>query len=289
MDFAAKIPNQISDIVEHVTTTQPADQHVLSLGTEIKTIPEIDDVGDNRTFRLYEYEIQLGCRSSLENRAKRLASLSNLRLACAPEVVGIIPVGEDEGILISRYASCPGEKLLPVEGNNTLFEEKAITQYRRDMQTLIAQGIFHPYARHDLYLLVGSKSRTLVLADWPAVREYNPGEGVEMLERVEWCLQKHSSSQPLPDWRPQRTRINRIEEVFGLVRPVLPVIHPINRPQALENARIAHQWGAPGVFLIDQGMSQAEVLKLVLEFRRELPYLWVGVNLLGLRPAPSIA
>ena len=80
--------------------------------------------------------------------------------------------------------------------------------------------------------------------------------------------------------------MNRIDEVFGKSPVLLPVIHPISRETALESIRIAQACGVPGVFLIDQGMSERDVLQLAREVRDQYPSLWIGLNLLS-RTAPK--
>jgi predicted TIM-barrel enzyme len=83
--------------------------------------------------------------------------------------------------------------------------------------------------------------------------------------------------------------MNRIREVFGVSRVVLPVVHPVSAADAMASVAVAHAAGVKGVFTINQGMSSAEVLQLVLEIRRKYPSLWVGVNLLGHSPAEMLA
>ncbi len=82
--------------------------------------------------------------------------------------------------------------------------------------------------------------------------------------------------------------MNRILEVFGRPRVLLPVIHPVSRESALGGVEIAHRAGCRGVFLIDQGMSAGEVLGLLLEVRRRWPDLWVGLNLLSDEPKEAL-
>jgi predicted TIM-barrel enzyme len=82
--------------------------------------------------------------------------------------------------------------------------------------------------------------------------------------------------------------MNRIREVFGVDRVVLPVVHPIGRDEALASVEVAHAAGAKGVFVINQGMGDPELLELVREIWRRYPALWVGVNLLGKRPAEAL-
>jgi hypothetical protein len=79
--------------------------------------------------------------------------------------------------------------------------------------------------------------------------------------------------------------MNRIEEVFGVSRVLLPVVHPIARDAALESVRVASGAGCKGLFLINQGMGAEEVLGLVMDVRVRFPGLWVGVNLLGFTAA----
>jgi len=83
--------------------------------------------------------------------------------------------------------------------------------------------------------------------------------------------------------------MNRIREVFGVARVVLPVVHPVSFADAMASVDVAHAAGVKGVFTINQGMSSAEVLQLVLAIRQKYPSLWVGVNLLGHSPAEMLA
>jgi uncharacterized protein len=75
--------------------------------------------------------------------------------------------------------------------------------------------------------------------------------------------------------------MNRIEEVFGKSPVLLPVIHPISRADALRAVSVAHAAGVPGVFLIDQGMSERDVLALARMGHETYPSLWIGLNLLS--------
>lgn len=78
--------------------------------------------------------------------------------------------------------------------------------------------------------------------------------------------------------------MNRIEEVFGVPRVLLPVVHPVSRDAALASVDVAVTAGVKGVFVINQGMSEKQVLALMMEIRGRYPALWVGVNLLGFSP-----
>jgi hypothetical protein len=84
--------------------------------------------------------------------------------------------------------------------------------------------------------------------------------------------------------------VNRILEVFGRPRVLLAVIHPAHgKAGALAAVKVASDHGADGVFLIDQGMSEREVLALVADVRGTHPELWIGLNLLGRTPSDALA
>ena len=82
--------------------------------------------------------------------------------------------------------------------------------------------------------------------------------------------------------------MNRIVEVFGTSPVLLPVVHPISRDAALEAIHIAHACGVRGVFLIDQGMHERDVLQLIREVRDRWPPLWIGLNLLSRSPTKTL-
>lgn len=79
--------------------------------------------------------------------------------------------------------------------------------------------------------------------------------------------------------------MNRIAEVFGASRVLLPVVHPVGRREALASIETAASAGVKGIFLIDQGMTEREVLALVGTVRESFPSLWIGVNLLSRAPS----
>jgi predicted TIM-barrel enzyme len=82
---------------------------------------------------------------------------------------------------------------------------------------------------------------------------------------------------------------NRIIDAFGSSHVLLPVIHPVSRDAALASIRTCCDGGVKGVWLIDQGMSEADLLALVREVRALYPSLWIGVNLLAHQPAHALA
>ena len=83
--------------------------------------------------------------------------------------------------------------------------------------------------------------------------------------------------------------MNRIAELFGRPRVLLPVVHPVTRDRALAAVEVAVAAGADGVFLIDQGLNERDLVVLIAEVYRRHPALWVGVNLLSRAPADALA
>lgn len=82
--------------------------------------------------------------------------------------------------------------------------------------------------------------------------------------------------------------MNRIGEVFGVSRVLLPVVHPVGREVALASIAVAVAAGVKGIFLINQGMNDRAVLALINEVRELHPRLWVGLNLLGCSPEETL-
>ena len=83
--------------------------------------------------------------------------------------------------------------------------------------------------------------------------------------------------------------MNRIADVFKRSRVLLPVVHPVTRDHALMAVDVAVAAGADGVFLINQGLNEHEVVALIGEVYRLHPTFWVGVNLLSRTPAEALA
>jgi predicted TIM-barrel enzyme len=75
-----------------------------------------------------------------------------------------------------------------------------------------------------------------------------------------------------------------LRQVFQNRHVVLPVIHVTSTAQALENASIARDAGADGVFLINHAMSSEELLSAHVAVRARFPNWWIGVNCLDLEP-----
>lgn len=81
---------------------------------------------------------------------------------------------------------------------------------------------------------------------------------------------------------------NAIERVFNKPKVLLPVVHAISREQVTKNVADAIACGADGVFLINQGgMTAREVIDYADDLVREVPDMFVGVNILG-REVPQV-
>lgn len=81
---------------------------------------------------------------------------------------------------------------------------------------------------------------------------------------------------------------NALQQVFRRSRVFLPVIHPGTKKSALQSIDTAVRSGADGIFLINQGMSSAQVLDFIPQVYQRHPNLWIGVNLLGTEPEEVI-
>lgn len=79
--------------------------------------------------------------------------------------------------------------------------------------------------------------------------------------------------------------MNRLQQAFTNLHVVLPVVHVRSEDQAIENARIARDEGADGVFLINHDIGIGSLLEIFQEVRGAFPEFWIGVNLLGASPA----
>ena len=83
--------------------------------------------------------------------------------------------------------------------------------------------------------------------------------------------------------------MNRYQRVFPARHTVLPVIHVEASEQAHRNTKIARDAGADGVFLINHGMADAELLDIHEAVADANAGWWVGVNCLNLSPEKVFA
>jgi predicted TIM-barrel enzyme len=75
---------------------------------------------------------------------------------------------------------------------------------------------------------------------------------------------------------------SRFWSVFKNPKIILPVIHVASSEQALRNAKIAHDAGTHGVFLINHFVHSESLLKIHAEVYATFPNWWIGVNCLDL-------
>ncbi len=283
------IPRLVVDIVARVGASTPPAHYLTAVMDELVAMPNAEREPDTLVVRSSEYEIRVGRLGFLQLIMENLATLRSYSLTVAPEVVGCIPLHEEnrDGILVLRYAACRGERLRRAHTTSEPFNEAARQRFRHEMQVLADHGKIHPYARGLMHWLVSSETGTLLLAEWVVVRDAEADERRELLEIVDELLARRSQPSGLqrPGGPPPQPVGNRIEEVFGTRRVLLPVVHPVGQREALASVRVAVEAGCKGVFLIDQGMTADQVLALVMVVRREHPALWVGLNLLGRSPA----
>lgn len=276
-DFAARVADLAARASSVAGGLDEGDTTVAFVDA-LRTEPEVEEIEPRVAFRRRETEARIGLLDRVRDEARQLDRLGHLDLAAAPRLVSVVPLGKYTGILVSRYSAFAEERL--VRAAAQVFRPAAQDQFLRDMKVLAEHGLIHPYAGRGLHAMwVTSETGGLVLDSWHVVREADADERAEVLHAVE----KLFARQRKATWP------NRLREVFGVPRVLLPVIHPAGWDQALASIRVATNAGVKGVFLINQGMSITEVLRLVLEARRLHPPLWVGVNLLGLDSAAALA
>lgn len=101
------------------------------------------------------------------------------------------------------------------------------------------------------------------------------------------------TSALLPNWLPLKNKAtqnesepkNQFQRVFsGRQRVILPVIHVISLKQAVENAKIAFDANADGIFLINHAILSNELLAIHARMVDMMPDQWVGINCLGWSP-----
>lgn len=78
--------------------------------------------------------------------------------------------------------------------------------------------------------------------------------------------------------------MNQFRSVFSNRHVVLPVIHVVDRQQAVRNATVARKAGADGVFLINHDMPYTTLLEIHTAVCAAHSDWWIGVNCLDLGP-----
>lgn len=76
-----------------------------------------------------------------------------------------------------------------------------------------------------------------------------------------------------------RSAFHRLFKTPGPV--VTPVIHVLDKAQALSNIAKAVRLGAPGIFLINHDFPVDQFLPILRQARAECPDVWLGVNFLA--------
>ena len=67
----------------------------------------------------------------------------------------------------------------------------------------------------------------------------------------------------------------------GAAPAVFPVIHVQTFEQAKRNVIVAQRQGAQGLFLINHDFPPGVLIPIIKQVRAAFPYLWLGVNFLG--------
>jgi hypothetical protein len=87
-----------------------------------------------------------------------------MEIAAAPEVAALLPLA-DGHVLVVRYWSCPGERIIPLNLNARI-PVAAGARFQRDVRTLAALGVSHPMTMRSGAWSAGDKSGTIVLWPW---------------------------------------------------------------------------------------------------------------------------
>jgi len=150
------------------------------------------DSRDDSVSRWYEYEIEVGVRSSVEAEAEILGWLRTLEIAAAPEVAAAFPFGSNS-VLVRRYWACPSEHLIVPEPFDGLrWPEAARTRFRQDMVKLAKHGRVHPWARGGAHMYVSDRSGTVLLNSWYVLKTATEREQRDFLESIDLQLQRRT-------------------------------------------------------------------------------------------------
>jgi hypothetical protein len=183
----------VAVVRQAITTAQegmpPRNEGLAKFRAALRTNSHLQEI-DQFLFRYNEYEITLSYQSHLADIAEKLEWARPLGIAAAPEVVSLLSVSEDYGVLVSRYWSCAGEQLLPVTHTSPPLDPLAGQRLLSDFRTLMRHGRMHRYGRAYQHWLVGSVSGTIVLNAWESLRECDPDECNEVIAMVEFLLKR---------------------------------------------------------------------------------------------------
>lgn len=82
--------------------------------------------------------------------------------------------------------------------------------------------------------------------------------------------------------------MNKIEQIFGKKKVLLPVIHVKDQLQTIIQIGEANLAGCNGVFLINHRIRHTKLFSMIPQIRKIYPYIWIGVNPLDLSPLKAI-
>lgn len=175
---------EIRKIVEREQASSASDSLTYRIKRAFSELPGAES-DENVRHRVFEYEIGMGHRNSVESEAKILKWLRPLNIAAAPELAATIEVDQHNSLSIRRYWSCPGERLIPAEETNEAFAPARWDQFRRDMAKLAEHGKVHPYARGVAHVLVSASSGTILLNAWSVLKDGTEHEKRDFLQSID--------------------------------------------------------------------------------------------------------
>ena len=264
----------VRQMVEELLSSPQVNAPHRRIQSLLKELPDLEELAVPEC-RYREYEVYVQHTEWLESQVQLLRSLQPLGLSSVPEVAEFLPLPWDYSVLVLRHRVKPGERLLVGAWPSAPFFETAVERFRKELRVLAEQGKLHRFAHVGCF--VSSETGTIVLShsyDHPPDDVVKDEDAMAHFERELASLTET-----------HLIKTNRIHAVFGVPRVLLPVVHPVSWDQALASTQIAVDAGVKGIFLINQGLSSDEVLRLILEVRKRHPSLWVGLNLLGHSPA----
>lgn len=267
----------IQQVEQAVRVANHAGNPVLEFAREMKTRFGVANA-DTMRFLFGAYDVYVQGAQSLAGLKRGLSITEPLKLMAAPEFIAEFALGGTFLVLVLRYRTVNGESVVRCEDYRGTYSYAAQRQFRRDCQALATRGYYHPYLKGQAHWLMGSESGRLFAEKWEVLAKGRPEECAEMMMRLNWQLAGRSA----------HTSIDLLAAIPNM-RLLLPVIHPVNEATALASVDVAVAANCRGIFLINQGMSSVDVLRLVMAVRRRHPGLWIGINLLGHRPEEVLA
>lgn len=144
----------------------PAETHVAlsSQGFAVPGSPEV---------RVRDHVVRFDFGDRLEPYRALLERIAPLGLACAPEVLGVVP--GVEAALLTRYPAADGEDLVRVTDDRSPVQAASRERLRQDLVALQGAGLCHPYAHRGVTHWLRSRTSGVLLLDaWQAARPWTP-------------------------------------------------------------------------------------------------------------------